>query len=192
MQLNELKTKFLGQDAIYYKVIDSTQLEIFRRIDNKSIKNGTLVYADIQTKGKGTHGRKWYTEQEDNIAFSFFIQLDCNIKCLENLTLEIAEVIVAILKNTYKIQIEIKEPNDLCYNGKKIGGILTQTKVQGNCARYIVIGVGINTLQERFNDDIKEVASSIKNEFGIEVDRDKLISDFCNEFEKKIIKRIGE
>lgn len=47
-----LNTKFLGQDEIYYKEIDSTQLEIWRRIENKQIKNGTVIMAEIQTKGK--------------------------------------------------------------------------------------------------------------------------------------------
>lgn len=54
MKLTNLKTKYLGRDFIFYNQIDSTQNEIFRRIENNNIKNGTLVMADIQTNGKGT------------------------------------------------------------------------------------------------------------------------------------------
>ena len=73
MQLKNLKTKFLGRNSIYYKEIDSTQSEILRLIENKEAKNGTLVMADIQTNGKGTHGRIWHTDETNNIAFSFVI-----------------------------------------------------------------------------------------------------------------------
>lgn len=52
MQLQNLNTKFLGKNLIYYNEIDSTQLEIWRRVENKNIKNGTIVIADIQTNGK--------------------------------------------------------------------------------------------------------------------------------------------
>ena len=73
MKLTNLKTKYLGRDFIFYNQIDSTQNEIFRRIENNNIKNGTLVMADIQTNGKGTHGRIWHTNETQNIAFSFYI-----------------------------------------------------------------------------------------------------------------------
>ena len=56
----------------FYRKIDSTQLEIWRRIEANKIDNKTVVIADIQTNGKGTHGRKWHTDEVNNIAFSFF------------------------------------------------------------------------------------------------------------------------
>ncbi len=74
MQLENLKTNYLGKEFIYYKEIDSTQDEIWRRIKNNNIKNGTIIMADIQTKGKGTHGRIWHTDETENIAFSLYIK----------------------------------------------------------------------------------------------------------------------
>ena len=127
MQLKNLTTNFLGRNSIYYKEIDSTQSEIWRLIENKMALNGTLVFADIQTKGKGTHGRIWHTDEKNNIAFSFYIQMDCNIEKLDGITLEIANIIVDIFKTQYKIDLEIKKPNDIVFNNKKIGGILTES-----------------------------------------------------------------
>lgn len=189
MQLKSLKTNFLGRESISYKEIDSTQSEIWRLVKSKSIKNGTLVMADIQTNGKGTHGRVWHTDEENNIAFSFFIQLDCNIKKLEGITKKTAQIIVDILKDRYGITLEIKQPNDIVYRNKKIGGILTETKLIAEQVKYLVVGIGINTSKEKFTYDIKDIATSIKREFGIEVDKEELISEFCNRFEKEIIKR---
>ena len=97
MQLKNLTTNFLGISSYFYKKIDSTQDEIWRRIKNGKINNGTLIMADIQENGRGTHGRVWHTDEEKNIAFSFFIELNCNIKKIEGVTIDIAEIILDIL-----------------------------------------------------------------------------------------------
>ncbi len=95
----------------------------------------------FKTKQDGTHGRKWYTQEKGNIAFSFFLETNCEVKKLEGITIEIAQIIVAILKKEYAISLSIKSPNDLVYQGKKIGGILTETKLKGNIAKYMVVGI---------------------------------------------------
>lgn len=191
MKLKNLKTNFLGRNNIYYKEIDSTQSEVLRLIDKKA-SNGTLVMADIQTAGSGTHGRVWHTDKENNIAFSFFIEQNCNAKKLEGITLKIAEIIVQIFDELYSIKLNIKFPNDIVYNNKKIGGILTQTKMVGENVKYLVIGIGINTSQTEFVEDIKNIASSIKNEFEVNVDVEDFITTFCNKFEQVLIQIMHE
>lgn len=191
MQLKNLKTNFLGKNSIYYKQIDSTQSEIWRLIENNSATNGMLVFADIQNKGKGTHGRIWHTDEANNIAFSFFIQMNCDIQKLEGITLKIAQIIVEIFKAEYEINLSIKKPNDLVFNNKKIGGILTETKIKSEKVKCLVVGIGINTNKEHFSEDIKDTATSIKKEFNINVNTEDFIAEFCNRFEKEIIRRIG-
>mgnify|MGYP000298519316 CR=1 FL=1 len=88
-----------------------------------------------------------------------------------------------------EINLNIKEPNDITFNNKKIGGILTQTKLINEKIKYLVVGIGINTNKEKFTDDIKYLATSIKKEFGIDVDTKRFIAEFCNQFEKEIEKR---
>lgn len=187
MQLENLKTNYLGKEFIYYKEIDSTQDEIWRRIKNNNIKNGTIIMADIQTKGKGTHGRIWHTDETENIAFSLYIKTDCNIKNVEGITIAIAEILVRIFKQKYNIQLDIKKPNDIMFNNKKLGGILTESKINADKVKLLVIGIGINTEKANFTKDIENIATSIKKEFGINVDRMKIISSFCNEFEKLLV-----
>lgn len=176
----------------FYRKIDSTQLEIWRRIEANKIDNKTVVIADIQTNGKGTHGRKWHTDEVNNIAFSFFRQINCEIDKLDGLTTEMAQIILDIFKELYQVNLQIKLPNDIFYNDKKVGGILSETKVSGNIVKYIVVGIGINTCQTEFDAEIKDIATSIKNEFGIDVDRMKIIEEFCNRFEKRISGRIDK
>ena len=92
----------------------------------------------------GTHGRKWYTDYTGNIAFSLYINTNnCETKQIEGITIEIAKIIIKTLKKLYKIKLQIKFPNDIVYANKKIGGILTQTKLTGINVKYIVVGIRI-------------------------------------------------
>ena len=161
------------KNIIYYKEIDSTQKEIWRRIENGTIGDGTVIIADIQTDGIGTHGRKWYTSQQGNIAFSFAI----------------CPNISEIFKEIYNIELSIKNPNDIVIDNKKIGGILTQTKLQAEIVKYLVIGIGINTNQLEFDKEIKDIASSIKKEFNISIDNNIVIQEFGHKFEENVKKR---
>ena len=126
MQLQNLTNNFLGRDFWYFEKIDSTQTEILRRIKDGTIKNGTLILSEIQTNGIGTNGRKWKTSEKNNIAFSFFIETNCYAKKLEGITIEVAQTCLDVFKKIYNIELNIKYPNDIVYNGKKIGGILVR------------------------------------------------------------------
>ena len=170
-----------------FSEINSTQKYIHTQINENNIKNGTVVIADVQTDAIGTHGRKWYTNK-NNIAFSLYMEVNQNIRKLEGLTYKIAELLVAIFQEKYNIQLYIKKPNDLMYNGKKVGGILTETKLHNEEVRYIVIGIGINITKQEFNAEIKDIATSIEQEFNINIDRNYIITEFCNRFEEEILK----
>ncbi len=185
IELDGLVSKVIGKEIYYYDEIDSTQKEVWRRIEgHKELKNGTIILADVQTAGVGTHGRNWYTSQKGNIAFSIVLFPDCNADKLKNVTKEIAKIFVDIFHDFYKVEIEIKPPNDLIINKRKVGGILTETKLSGENVKILVIGVGINITKKDFEEDIKYSATSISKEYKIKIDNDLIISEFCNRFER--------
>lgn len=187
---NNLTTKTLARKIEVYDTIDSTQTELKRR---KEVYDGLLIIAESQTNGSGTHGRKWYTETKNkNIAMSFVLIPNDNIAKFDTLTILIAKCIVKAFKSIYNIDLKIKHPNDIVYNKKKIGGILTQTSLKGEIVSEIFVGIGINVLQEDFNDEIKDIASSIYNEFNIKCNREKIIAEFFNIFEPEYIKLMEE
>ena len=146
--------------------------------------------AEFQTKGVGTHGRIWHTDESENIAFSFYVKTNCTQEKLQGLTIEIAQIIVDIFKEKYNVKIDIKTPNDLIIKYKKTGGILTESKMQGELVKFLVIGLGINTSKMSFTKDIEDIATSIKKSYGIEVDRDFVLSEFCNRFEEALERRL--
>ena len=190
VSLKNLETKTLGKNYIYYDEIDSTQKEMWRRIERNEIKNGTLIRAEKQSSGIGTHGRTWYTN-EKNIAFSFYMELNCDINKIDGITIQIATIIVDIVEEMLGIKLNIKPPNDLYVKDKKIGGILTQTRVNGSVVKFLVVGIGINNSQINFECEIENIATSLKKEFGIEIDIDRFLAEFCNRIEAEILKRIG-
>lgn len=100
-----------------------------------------LFWQISRQKESGTHGRKWYTEEKGNIAFSLVLEVNCDVQQLEGMTIEIANTLVQVLEKWYAIYLEIKFPNDLVYQGKKIGGILTETKLKGKKVKHIVVGI---------------------------------------------------
>ena len=184
IKFNNLVTKVLGSEIFYYKKIDSTQKEIWRRIVTEKIKNGTIIIADVQTQAIGTHGRRWHTSQKGSIAFSLCLFPDCKLENLKTITKDIAKLLVDIFYDFYNVKINIKSPNDLIINNKKIGGILTETRLNGENVKDLVIGIGINTNKKDFEDDIKDIATSVYNQYKIKVDNIRIITEFCNRFEK--------
>lgn len=123
---NILKTKIIGKNVIFFDEINSTQIEA-KKLAEKGIENGTIVLTDNQTNGIGTHGRKWYSNKGDNITFTLIIYPKCTINNLENLTTDIAQCMINAIYEVCSKRLNIKEPNDIIYNKKKVGGILTQT-----------------------------------------------------------------
>lgn len=186
MNLLNLKTEFVGRNCMYHECIDSTQSEAWRQVSN-GVENGTLIFADMQTNGIGTHGRKWYTCEKENIAMSIVLYPNCNVEKLRNITIDIAKAIVNVFRKLYSIELDIKQPNDIMYAGKKLGGILTETRLVGENVKDLVIGIGFNLNQEKFKDEIKNIATSIKKEFGFNVDKFKVISEICNVLEREVL-----
>lgn len=182
---NNLKTEFLGQNIIYREEIDSTQDEAKRIIDE--LEDGTYIVTDRQTRGKGTHGRVWYDQGYENICGTFVLKPNCNISKLENLTILIAECIVEAVNKLYNVELQIKYPNDLICNTKKIAGILTESVTNNEVVKCIYIGIGMNVNQNVFDDEIKDIATSLKNEYKKEFSRETIISEFINIFERRYL-----
>lgn len=184
----ELDTSFLCRNIIYYKEIDSTQDEAKRIVNN--VQDGTYIITDKQTQGKGTHDRKWYDKGFENICGTFILKPNCHISKLKNLTIMIAECIVETIKNLYNISLQIKYPNDVMCNSKKIVGILTESVTNKEIVQYVFVGIGMNVNQTIFQPEIQNIATSLKKEYKKEFDREEIISEFFNIFERRYINMI--
>lgn len=185
-----IHTKFLGKKFVSFDTITSTQEYVKEQEKTGNIKEGEIVFAERQTTGVGTHERKWYTGKNKNLAFSFALFPNCNINKLEKLTIVIAQSFVQAIRELYLITLEIKEPNDIIYKNKKMGGILTESITEGEIAKKIFIGIGFNVNEDKFPGNLSEIATSLKVEFGTEFSREDILIRFLEIFEKNYLELI--
>ena len=170
------------QKINYYKEIESTHLHA-KEIQNKG---DAVLIAEVQTAGIGTKGRKWHTGENKNIAMTIIKHPKCKISELEGLTIKIAEDIKEVIKEMYGYELQIKIPNDLMLNNKKICGILTEVHTQGEKIEYLLISIGFNVNETEFGE-FNDIATSLKKEYQKEFDKEKIITNIINKIAYYII-----
>ena len=169
----------------YYEQIDSTH-KYAQTIAQNLESDRKVIIADEQTDGIGTKGRSWYTGKGKNIAMTIILHTKRKINELKDLPIEVAKIVQKSIKELYNYNLEIKEPNDSMLNNKKICGILTQTNTQGEKINYILISMGFNVNETRFSEEVKDIATSLKNEYKKEFDREEIINKILENIEKEI------
>lgn len=183
-----LKVKIKNYYIKEFNELDSTHKYVKDNI--KCLDDKTIVIANKQTDGIGTHGRTWYTGNDKNIAMSILYKPNCNIQKLHTLTIDIANCIKNAIKELYNIELEIKIPNDLLLNNKKICGILTEIHTISENVNYIIISIGFNVNEINFNNEISEKATSLKKEYKKDFDKDEIIQEIIKKLEKEIIENL--
>lgn len=182
-KIKNAKTKKIGKKMEYFKEIESTHLYA-KKIAEKEENEGMLLLAEVQTGGIGTKGRSWYTGYGKNIAATIILHPKCKINKLDNLTIEIAEKIRDAIYELYGYELKIKKPNDLMFNNKKICGILTEIHTQGEKIKYLLISFGFNVNEEKFPDETKNIATSLKKETGKEFAREEILVKIIEKLEE--------
>ncbi len=159
-----MEGKHLGKTNIYLPSVDSTNCEIFRLIKTYSFPEGMVLWTDHQYAGRGLENTKWESEKGMNIIASFlfyprFLTPEKQFYLIKTFSLGTCDAVNNILQDNYKV--EIKWPNDIFINGRKIAGILTENIIQGSMIKYTVVGIGINANQTRFSS-FQSTATSLK------------------------------
>lgn len=119
--------------------VDSTNLELARRLQKGSLQNFSLVVAREQTAGMGRLGRAWVSEPGTSIAASLYLQSK-HQALLGWATLIAATAIRSAVADLVNDPVLVKWPNDVLVNDKKISGILAQIQPDGS----LILGFGIN------------------------------------------------
>ena len=182
----KLETEFIGRNFIYTDEIESTNTEL---LSNKQQykKTGTVVLAEKQTSGKGRKGRSWQSARGLNLTFSILLCKDTISEInINHLNFAASLAVSAAIENLYQLKTELKWPNDVLVNKKKIAGILTETSIKGSTIDRIVIGIGINLNQFTFQGDFNIIPTSLKIETGLEIDRENVMAEILNIFEELI------
>jgi len=156
-----------------FKKINSTN-EKAKELAKKGLFD-IVVVADEQTKGKGRFDRIWFSS-EGGLYFSILLK-EKNIEKAKYLTFIAAVSVVKAVEEVAELKTKIKWPNDVHINKKKLCGILTETFED-----YVVVGVGINANQTKFNQSIKNISTSLKIELNKKINKEKILNKFLEEF----------
>ena len=166
---------------IKFKSVKSTNDKAIKLIQKYKYDSGFII-SDIQTKGRGTMGKKWISKK-GNIFISIFFKVNFSKIKIENFLMINAMIIKKILKTYIRKNITIKRPNDLLIENKKICGIL-QEVVESNNDKFLITGIGINT---RIAPSDKKIISTCINEHTNKIIKNSnIIKNIKNSYEKMI------
>lgn len=179
---DKLNTEYIGRKIIHYDSVESTNNEV-KKIAQKE-EEGLIIVAEEQTKGKGRLGRNWTSPKQKGLWFSILLKPNISPSDAPKIT-QIGAAAISKTISDIDIKTEIKWPNDIIINSKKVCGILTEMSGELNKVNYIVIGIGINVNIDKneIPNDIKEIATSLKIEKNNKIDRRILLANILNNFE---------
>jgi BirA family biotin operon repressor/biotin-[acetyl-CoA-carboxylase] ligase len=163
---NNLNTRFMGQRVICYPRLTST-MDVAKREAQQGAVEGTVVIAGEQTAGRGRIKRAWLSPK-GSIALS--IILYPSLAYLPSLIMVASLAVVHCIDKVTGLKSQIKWPNDVLVNNKKVCGILIESDVRGNTVDYAIIGIGIN-VNLRLSDfpEIPPTATSLSHELGRDI-----------------------
>ena len=179
-------TRWAANRIYCYKETDSTNIRA-KNLALQGASHGTLVVAESQTQGRGRRGRVWESLQGDSIYMTIILRPSISPSKASMLTLVMAYSVAESLKELYGEKsgnIQIKWPNDIVCNKKKVTGILTEMSAEVDQINYVIIGVGLNLNFTEIPEELKEKATSLFLETGIKQERNQVIAKIMEHFEK--------
>ena len=168
-------------ELIFLEEVGSTNAYVKQHMSELS--DGTVVYTAHQTDGRGRLSRKWQDTGENNIYMTFCLKPSCEFKEIySNLTQYLSVVLCKTLEK-YGVDSQIKWPNDVLVDGKKIAGILSETTMQGSSFKGIALGIGVNlNTPQTLLDTIDKPATSLAVILNKKIDRNEFLNTLVDEF----------
>ena len=181
-----LKTRIFGQQIEYYTRLESTNSEAWKIII-EGAQSGALIVTDNQFSGKGRADRKWFAAADKSLTFSLILLHDLNANLSGWLPILSGLAVQKALLN-FNTDVKLKWPNDLILNGKKVGGILCESKVKGNKLNQAVIGIGLNVNEtmDDFDQSLQTSATSMHIQSNIFFQRERVLAEILNTLEPLI------
>lgn len=159
----------------------STNLSLRERLDKRSLPEGSVIWTDFQTGGRGQMGNSWESAKGLNLTFSVVLYPDVIPANKQFLISQIAALSVKETLDQYTDGITIKWPNDIYWKDKKICGMLIENDLTGNSIYCSVIGIGINLNQQIFLSNALNPVS-LTQITGDNYDREEVLHQFLSRF----------
>ncbi|MCH1624720.1 biotin--[acetyl-CoA-carboxylase] ligase [Fredinandcohnia quinoae] len=180
-----LKTSSLGRNIHFEETVTSTQ-KIAHHLAYEGAPEGTIVVAEEQTAGRGRLDRVWHSPKHTGVWMSIILRPNIPPYQAPQLTLLAAVGVVQGIQEATGLEADIKWPNDILLNNKKVVGILTELQAEADRINSVIIGIGINVnhTESHFPDFLKNIATSLAIQKGEGIDRARLIQCILVKIEK--------
>ena len=179
----ELGENEIGHKIIHYFRIDSTN-DAALTLAAEGAPHGTVVVAEEQSAGRGRFGREWYSEKSNGNYASVILRPMLSPADAATLTLRAGLAAHRAVSAATGLAVDIRWPNDLLVNGKKVCGILTEMSAELDRLHYVVLGVGINVNHSAMPAELKAFATSLSMEGGRHYSRAQILVNLLRELEK--------
>lgn len=178
------RVKVVGRDIRVFQETTSTN-DIIEKLARDGVKEGAVVFAESQTKGRGRLGRKWISPAHKGLWFSVLLRPNLRPQAATQLTVATATALARAIRRQTNITPEIKWPNDILIGEKKVAGILTELSAELDHVKYLILGIGVdvNLSASEFPSDVRKIATSLKIETGRLVDRAELATAILEELD---------
>jgi len=160
--------------------VDSTQTVAFALAEGGAA-DGTVVVATSQRAGRGRRGRVWFDEPGASLLFSLLVRPRLAPAQWPLLSLMTSVAVARALGQTAGLSAQLKWPNDILVDGRKVAGILLESRFTPQAV--VIIGVGINLAQTRFPADLQARAISVRQASGRLVEPDRLLRAVLDEID---------
>jgi BirA family biotin operon repressor/biotin-[acetyl-CoA-carboxylase] ligase len=179
-----LRTSRLGKTLYHFYAVDSTNEFALRLVAHRRIvPDGTLILAESQTAGRGRLGRTWYSELEAGLYLSLVLRPEISPGFAPLFTLACAVALQKAVERQTGLAADIKWPNDLLLEGKKVAGILAEIQADLDRIHVLVIGAGLNVNNSTLPPDLAGRATSLRLVSGHVQSRMEILLDFLEQFE---------
>lgn len=178
------KTKVVGRDIRVFQETTSTS-NVVEKLARDGVKEGVVVFAESQTKGRGRLGRKWMSPLAKGLWFSVLLRPDLHPQAVTQLTIASAAALVRAIHSETSLTAEIKWPNDVLIRSRKLAGVLTEMSAELDHVKHVILGIGVdvNLTAREFPSDLRRLATSIKIETGRSPDRAGLATAILRELD---------
>ncbi|MEM9340482.1 MAG: biotin--[acetyl-CoA-carboxylase] ligase [Bacteroidota bacterium] len=182
------KPLFLGKKVLFLTECHSTNDELLQLVKKNDPIEGTIVYTDYQTNGKGQRGNVWFSERGKNLLFSVLVKptyVEVSKQFLLNVAMGLG-VVKCMSRHVSKASLPcLKWPNDIYVADKKVGGILIENLVKSHLIDASVVGIGVNLNQSAF---VNPMATSVKMITGSEVNSLQFLEELLIDIEFYLMK----
>ncbi|MBS1841734.1 MAG: biotin--[acetyl-CoA-carboxylase] ligase [Acidobacteria bacterium] len=182
MLKTRLKGSIFGRHIHHYLKVDSTN-RVAMELGYSNVPEGAVVLAEEQTAGRGRAGRAWHSERGTGIYVTLLLRPKISPVQAPLLTMMAGLSARAAIQAQTGLTLDLKWPNDLMLNGKKLGGILTEMHAEPAQVRFVIVGIGVNANQEKFPAELSSIATSLRAQTSRSISRMELLVRLLREFE---------